>query len=648
MPTFQITGPDGKKYNVTGDSAEGALSALQQHVGGGAPSSPPDVGNQPIDASTVFTDEMLFGLPGKASAGINALIRAPFTDKSVGEEYDTLRSQYQNARKQYAQENPVANAAASIGGSVYGGAVTGGAAGNLIGRAAPAVAQALQSSYAGRMAADAGAGAVQGGLSAFGHDQNVGTGAAIGGVVGGLSRPVIDAGSSVLSSLGGLVGVGNQSRANAALTQALTRADQTPDDVFNTLTDAAAAGQPYTVADALGNAGQRMLTGIARSPGNERQTIAETLQARQAGQGRRLQTALTEGFGAPQTAQQTQDALTALRTQQANINYDAARQAAGAVDPTQAIQHADNFLQPGASAVMNPGNNIADDSVEAAVRRARGYLTDGSSILSDFNAAHRAKIELDNMIETGNPSIQRQLIPIRDALDDSLARASDPYANARDTFRQQSQDIEAANTGRDAAMRGRVEDTIPAFQALQRPEQQASYRAGYVDPYIADIQKTAGPMTNRARPLISDATAAEFPAFAAPGQGPQLMDRINREQRMFETMNAALGGSRTADNAADMADMQGFDPSIISAFATGGIKGAALHGLTRGMNAIQGRNSATRDAIAQMLLQGNPTQARAALQGAIDNGTRSGRMRDEVIRALIGGGATAVPRLQSY
>jgi hypothetical protein len=605
----------------------------------------PDTGNQHVDASTVFTDEMLFGLPGKASAALNAAVRAPFTDKSFSEEYNTLRDQYQNARQQYASDHPVANTAASIGGSLYGGAVTGGAAGNVIGRVAPALSQAIQASYGGRMAADAASGAVQGGLSAYGHDQNVGLGSIIGGVAGGLSRPVIDAGSSVLGSLGGLVGVGNQSRANSAITQALTRADMSGDDVANALADAAAAGQPYTVADAMGNSGQRMLTGIARSPGDMRQTIAETLQQRQAGQGRRLQNALVEGFGTPQTATQTQDALTALRNTQANANYDAARQAAGTVDPSAAIQNADNFLQPGASGVMNPGNNISDDSIEAAVRRARGYLTDGNSVLTDFNAALRAKQEMDAMIEGAKPAVQRQLIPIRDALDNSLAATSAPYATARDTFRQQSQAIEAADVGRNAAMRGRTEDTIPAFQAM-RPDQQASYRAGYVDPYIADIQKAAGPMTNKARPLISDATAAEFPAFAAPGEGQQLMDRIAREQRMHETMQAALGGSRTADNAADMADVQGFDPSMISAFATGGLKGAALHGLTKGINAVQGRNQATRDAIARALLQGDPNIARTTLNGAIQGTQRSNQLNNMIVRALIGGASTAYPRFQ--
>jgi len=639
MPTFQITGPDGKKYRVTGDTPEGAMQALQKHL------TPPDVGNQKADAASVFVDDMLFGLPGKASMGVNALIRAPFTDKTVGEEYDTLRNQYQNARKKYAEENPVKNTAASIAGSIYGGAALGGAAGNVVGRVAPRVGQLFNSTYAGRMAGDAVSGATQGALSAYGHDEDVGTGAAIGGVVGGLSRPVIDAGSALLSSIGGLTGIGNQMRANSAVSEAMQRSGQSADDVANDLATAAAQGQPeYMVADSLGNSGQRMLTGVARSPGDMRQQIQEQLMRRQAGQGRRIQNALTEGFGNPQTQQQTEAALTALRRTDANVNYPAARQAAGTVDPTAAIARADEFLGTGGSL---PRTNIANDSVEGAVNRARSLLTDGDNIISDFDTAFRAKVELDSMIENGNPTIQGRLIPIRNELDRALENASDVYANARDTFRRQSQDIEAANIGRDAAMRGRVEDTIPRFQAMTRPEQQAAFRAGYVDPYIADVQKAAGPMTNKARPLISDATAAEFPAFAAPGQGQQLMDRIGREQRMFETANSALGGSRTADNLSDIADVQSFDPTMIGMLATGNFKGAALRGLQQGINTVQGRNTATRDAIARMLLENDPQAARDILRSAQTSGNNVSRVREALIRALTSGGA-AIPALKAY
>lgn len=642
MPKYQIE-VNGQRYEVEA-ADEQALNTAIGKVSEMAKAET-DTGNQKVDASTVYVDEMLFGLPGKAAAGMNALVRAPFTDKTVGEEYDTLRQQYQNARKQYAEESPISNTAASIGGAVHGGATLAAGAGNVIGKVAPRLASMANANYGAKMAADAASGAVQGGLSAYGHDESVGAGALLGGVTGGLARPIIDGGRGIINAAAGLAGIGNTGRAQNAIAEALARSGKSADDVADDLARAAQDGQPdYMVADSMGNSGSRMLTGIVRSPGDQRQAIAEALQRRQAGQGRRLQSALTEGFGAPQTQQQTEAAIEALRKADAGVNYGAARQAAGSVDPTAAISKADEFL---GSAGSLPRTNIADDSVESAVRRARALLTDGDNFISDFDTAFRTKIELDNMIDNAKPAMQRQLIPIRNELDSALEKSSSAYATARDTFRTQSQDLEAANIGRQAAMSGRVEDTIPTFQKLQRPEQQAAFRSGYVDPYIADIQKTAGPMSNRARPLLTDATEAEFPAFAAPGKGPQMMDRIKREQRMFETATDALGGSKTADNLADAADVQGFDPSMITAFATGGIKGAAIHGLTKGVNTLQGRNQATRDLIAKALMETGPTRAKAQLAEAVARGDKISKANEAIIKALIAGSSATPQRLMA-
>jgi hypothetical protein len=393
-----------------------------------------------------------------------------------------------------------------------------------------------------------------------------------------------------------------------------------------------------------------MLSGVARSPGDMRQQIAEQLQRRQAGQGDRLVNALSEGFDAPQTAIQTRTAMTEARDAAADTNYAAARQSAGAVDPTAAIDRADQFLQPGATGVMSNTTNIADDSIEGAVRRARGYLTDGNSVLTDFNAALRAKRELDSMIESAraNPSIQRELIPIRNALDDSLAAASDPYAAARDQFRQESQAIGAIDQGTAAASsRTRAADNIEGFNQLQ-PDQQQPFRVGYVDPLIARTEAASmSPTTNKARALITGKTEQEFPAFAAPGRGDVMGDRIAREQRMFETANQALGGSRTADNLADATEIAGFDPTMIGIAGnalTGNFRSAGMQALQSGVNAIQGRNQGTRDMIARMLLQGDPTVARAELAAAVRKGETLTRAQQAIVNAIVGSGATAYSR----
>lgn len=491
-------------------------------------------------------------------------------------------------------------------------------------------------------AAGAAEGAGYGALAGAGYEDDnrlrgAVRGAVAGGAVGGALPPVLAAGGSAIKTAGGVLGVGNESRAKAAVAEALARSSKSLDDVTDDMARAARDGQDeYMLADAMGNSGQRMMSGVVRSPGDARQRIVETLQGRQAGQSERLSTALAEGFDAPDTAAMRRDNLTALRRSQADTNYQLARDGAGAVDPTAAIAQADDFLQPGVMSKLSPQNSIADDSVEAAVSRARRYLTDGNSVLTDFDSALRSKIEMDNMIDGASPTIQRQLIPIRNALDEALENASPNYAEARNTYRAQSKAIDAIDAGQMAATRGRAADNISVFQGMS-PEEQAAYRAGYADPLIRRVENASlSPTTNKARPLITRKTEQEFPAFAAPGRGEQLGDRIARENRMFETANAALGGSKTADNLADITDVQAFDPTMVGALATGNFKGAILQALTKSGNVLQGRNQQTRDMIAKLLLETDSSAATRSLANSVRAGEALSQTQKALVRALSG------------
>lgn len=642
------------------------------------PHAPYDTGGQKADFASVYTDDMLFGLPGKAASGMSALIRAPFTDKSVGEEYSAIRGQYQNAREKYKEEHPTANAAASIGGAVHGGATVNRLAGSAASAVAPRLVQALNGSYLGRMAGDAVSGAAQGALSAYGHDEDIGTGAMIGGGAGLAARPVTSVVGGTVSAVGSMLGIGNTTRAQNAVAEALRRSGQSANDVADDMARAAQQGQPeYMVADSLGNSGQRMLTGIARSPGDMRQQIAEQLQRRQAGQGRRLSAALSEGFNAPRTAEQTKSALEAARDTEADRAYEMARYGLTPEDFDNAVVPQGNIrdyletlpkprvdVRPVVAAIDDriggmQGSGVTGDSIDSALTGFRNRLSAPAENLpegvhamdlSDFDRVLGVKKDLRDAIEVARRAGQgnrvRELNKVHAVLDKALEDASPAYRQANDRFAQASRNIEAVDQGSAAAMRGRVEDTIPAFRGMTQ-EQQAAYRSGYADPYIADVQKTPGPMTNKARPLISDATQAEFPAFAAPGQGPQLMERIGREQRMFETANQALGGSHTADNMADAAEMAGFDPTLLGIAGnalTGNFRSAGMQALQSGVNAIQGRNQGTRDMIARMLLQSEPTQARAELAAAVRKGETLTRAQQAIVNALIGAGSTAYSR----
>jgi hypothetical protein len=90
--------------------------------------------------------------------------------------------------------------------------------------------------------------------------------------------------------------------ARRQVARAIVESGEAPDEIARALQRAQVQGQGhFTVADALGNAGQRMLSTVARAPGEGRTSVVNFLENRQAGQGRRVINALAEEFDAPET-----------------------------------------------------------------------------------------------------------------------------------------------------------------------------------------------------------------------------------------------------------------------------------------------------------------------------------------------------------
>lgn len=517
------------------------------------------------------------------------------------EGYAYAKARQDMRRDKYRDEHPILDAVGNAAGGIATGAGIANAGGTLV-----KAGQGLGA----RTAAMAGEGAAYGGVTGFNEGDGLEgrlTGAAKGGLLGG----------AIGGALPGLWALGKAAlapaisnyqawkdpaaAAQARVLRALSESGQAPDQVAQKVSDAAASGQGvYTLADALGNPGQNLASTVARAPGEGRTAITEFLENRQAGQGRRIAGALAEGFDAPQTAQQTEAAMRANRSATANQNYGAARDSAGSVNVTPAIDLIDQQVRPGVQGLLSPGTEVGSDTVSGLLTRARSMLTNGKQQLSDFGEVLQVKKDLDAIIERASPTQQRSLIPVRDALDDQLAATSQPYANARDVFRQQSQAIDAIPQGKSAAMRGRMEDTIPAFQRMPT-DQQAAFRVGYVDPLIESTQ-AAPPGVNKARPFMSDAHQAEFNAFAAPGRAQTMQERLAREMEMFETRRIATGGSRTADNLANE-EAAGIDPRIWWNALRGDFGKAAANAIHASGNALTGNTPAVRSELASLLLR---------------------------------------------
>jgi hypothetical protein len=583
-------------------------------------------GTSIVDAGNLAS--RAFGLRNMASAAV----RAPFTDKSYSEERAAMEAQDDLARARQGRGGAIAE----IGGDVLLGGLLAKHGLTLAGRGGTAAMTGFKGLLArsGLMAAE---GAGYGAVSAAGNDQDIGRGAMF-GAAGGAIAPAIAQGAAKVFDLGkAVLGKGNQSRAYQAIMDAISRSGKSVDDISADLLQAADDGQgAYNLADSLGNSGQRMLSGVARSPGDARQVIADTLMSRQAGQGDRLTNALVEGFDAPMTAAQKAASLKAGRSATAAVNYPAASAGASPVNLTGAIESLNKTLRR--DPILGD-TALSQGPMGARLTALRDRMQKGGEQLVDFDEVLNIKSDLYRQMKR-NPDAAADFKEVYGLLDNALEGSSNAYRKANDTFAKQSRVMEAVDTGKGAASgRVRAQDSIPQFKALGADEQ-AAFRTGYSDPMIAKVQSTGGALTNKVRPIMTDKTGLEFPAFAAPGKSDQLGRRLAREKTMFETGNAALGGSKTADNLADSAEIAGFDPSMIRNALTGNWKQMAIQGITKSANAIQGRNSATRDLIAKALL-GTGADAPKNILKAVEAGKKLTQNQMKIARALMMSGVLA-------
>lgn len=501
----------------------------------------------------------------------------------------------------------------------------------------------------GASAADAaGLGAFTGAMEGNGlaeRGTNALKGGLLGGALGGATPGALALGGAALSPVISNIRarVNPEGFARSQVARGVSESGMTPQQITDSVRQAAGEGQGmFTVADAMGNAGQRMLSTTARAPGQARTDVVNFLDNRQAGQGRRISSALAEGFDSPQTAAQTEARLTAQRTADADRAYSSVRNDANRVDVTPAINNLDRVIGTRPGQVLTPAN----DSIEAILTPYRQRLARVNP--DDFEAVQRIRGDMADAAQTamqGGQGNRARLIgsAVRQ-LDAAMENASNGYRAANAQFAQTSRDINAVQSGRQAAMRGRTEDIIPEFQA-QSPQGQGAYRAGYADPLIQQAQGAAFG-ANKARPLINDAFQAEAGAMA-PGN-PLMQRRIGREDTMFQTRNAATGNSKTAENLADDAAM-GAAPalSLVGQVVSGNWSGALRTALAAGSNALSGNTPEVRQEVARLLMTRGQNANPQAFQRMIDDTIRQiqqvQRLARSMGRGAAGGLAVAVP-----
>lgn len=555
---------------------------------------------------------LTFGFGDEAVAAIRPYLHE-------GETYDSALKDQRDALAQARQDRP----GYAYGGEIAGGVATGIATGAGFGANSPTLI--------GRAGGGALTGAAQGAVYGAGTGEggakeraiNAAKSAAIGGAIGA-AAPVAIAGAragarAVANPIRSLFNMGSENQASAAIAKMLARSGMSQAEVDAALKAAASEGQPeFALADALGAPGQRALSGVARQPGEANAIVTEALTKRQGGQGDRLGSFVADALDAPDTSAQRTANLTAARKAAADAAYSSARQSAGAVNLNGAIDTIDTLLKR--DPILGE-TALSQGPMGARLAALRARLAAGGEQLIDFDSVLAIKSDLYNQMQR-NPQVAREMQPVYSALDSALEDSSASYRAANDGFAKASRTIEQIDAGKAAASpRVRASDTVPAFNALT-PEQQAAFRSGYSDPVLAKIE-AAAPGVNKARPLLNEKTATELGAMA---NDPALLARrVGRENTMFETTNRALGGSRTADNLADIGDAKANSASAIVNLLTGRWGAAAGQVADKLLAGATGSSPKSREMIAKLLLSSDinaaltPALRKKAAQVGVDN-----------------------------
>lgn len=596
-----------------------------------------------------FADELIGGVSAAAS-GAGDMMSGNFSGITgrMGESYASARDTSRNLTE---------NARFSRPWTTFSGEVTGGILPGMAGYKAaelgmkatmPGVSAASLPARVG-LGGMTGAteGAIYGAGNANGEDmlESIKNGALI-GLGAGMAGPVAVTGlgaaiKAPVNALRSAFNVPSKTKAASAIEKMMRRAGMTADEVDASIQAASADGQDvFKLVDALGLPGQRGLAGIARQPGDTaRQEISDFLMARQSGQADRLSSFIGEALDAPDTAAAREVAMKAARKTAADTAYEAARGNASPVDVRGALAVID------ARTGGMGGSGIAGDAIDGKLTGYRSRLSgDGKGLgqgvtgaeLSDFDRVLGVKQAVQDdigaAIRAGRNNEARELGKLVDELDAALEGASDMYRTANDQFAKASKEIGAIDAGKDAVSgRVRSEDTAAAWAKMTQ-EEQAAFRVGYADPVIAKIDHSALGV-NKARPFTGTKTAKDMMFMAK--DPAKVARQIERENRMFETNVAALGGSKTSDNLADIEDMTGISNSVIGNLMSGNFLTAGRQVADKFAAAATGSNPATREIIARALMS---TDTKAALAPAIAKAAKTEPVRN-VIEALIRSGA---------
>ncbi|MEP0150013.1 hypothetical protein [Roseibium sp.] len=600
MPTFQITAPDGKKYRVTGENAEGAFQAVQAMAGGGLDSQQtdalarakanyeagtrPDVELSPeaardpranipmedtaLNRAGAFTTQSVEGLPivGPMLMGGVQRAAAGATSLATGDEYGDVLSSMQRTTERLPQDFPGTALAGNVAGNL---AAFGGIGATTAGARALGMSQAGLGARMGVSAASS-AGISGADTAARGGDMgDVAQSAALGGFLGG-AVPLAGAGlqkgyRAAADYVGGKMrGAINPTRAaGERVGKAISLDRANPgDDVLGAVDDVTARTNNQQVMNL--DRGGETTRALARAASNTnpeaRATIAKAADDRFATQGGRTVDFVKRIMGGNVDDLALQDRIKDI----ARITNAKAYRAAEASPRAQQVwdgelqqlmqsptvqkaaqgatsRSADRVAVEGGKAVRNPF--VFDKGVAKLVRNA-----DGSMATPNLRFWDQVKRNLDDEIGTamkaGNRSRAADIQSIRSRLVQKLDGLVPEYQTARRGAAAAFGAEDAVEAGRNFARQTRNVPEMERAIAKFNPAEKKAFEVGYASEIVDKVRST-NDRVNAIRMFKSPEMRQKFELALGP-QKTRELEAFIRVEDATDKIRGALGNSTTA------------------------------------------------------------------------------------------------------
>ena len=580
MATFQITGPDGRKYRVTGDSPEGAMQALRKMVdaSASAPRHPEfDPANVPggvpgYNAETGMVEpkigmgtSFMGGAADTASFGFGDEIAATIGSMATGDPRERVLAQMRDRQQSAQEQNPGSYLAGQITGAVAQGA-----------RAGPGFL-ANAPSLGGRVLGGALTGFGMGGAYGLGSGTSMASrmeegirGAGFGAVAGG-AFPIVAHGAGKGWQAFQNYRNANPIAANVGTTPESLRLLGNVMDADDTLgavgqRNMARAGGEAMLADAGPNARQVLDTSI-QSGGRGALVAQRAIGERTARASDDLVNTLDSVLGAPQGVQTTRNAIRTGSAAARNNAYEGT-----------AYKAAINYSDPRGMNLENiiksrvPGRAIAEAN---ELMRVDGHTSkqilakvanDGSVTfeqLPDVRQIDYITRALNQMAESGDGAgalggqtakgraYQNLSREIRDTLKDLVPEYGKALETAADPIRR-SQAVEfGSKLFSDTVKRDQVEDMVKGMTGPEKTALMQGARAN-IDDAMARVTRTVQDGNTDAREAIkalrdmsSRANREKMTFVLGKKQADTLFNKLDQIAMTFDLRAAVTENSKT-------------------------------------------------------------------------------------------------------